>query len=68
MFRILYDAGPAGLKQDEWHKRAREAGLGKSRPATLTDLRMDLKGKKLAHEFNGQQSSPCSRTLLHNAA
>jgi hypothetical protein len=53
MLRILYDAGAAGLALEEWNKRAREAGLALKRPATLTDLRMDLKSKKLVHEFNG---------------
>jgi hypothetical protein len=53
MFRILYRAGPEGLTQDEWNKRAREAGLGVSRRATLYDLRADLQTKKLVHEHQG---------------
>jgi hypothetical protein len=51
MFRILHEAGKAGLTTGEWNERAREAGLGVSRPATLTDIRADLRDKNMVREY-----------------
>ena len=43
-----------GLTVEEWNEEAREAGLGKNRPADLYDLRNALKAKRLAHEGQGR--------------
>jgi len=45
LFRILHDAGAAGLALDEWNSRAREAGV--TRKATLTEARYALLDKKM---------------------
>jgi hypothetical protein len=41
MYRILFDAGR--LTTIEWHRLAREAGIGLGRRADLTDLKNELK-------------------------
>ncbi len=51
MLAILVDAGRAGLTIEEWNIKAREAGIGVKRKATLTDVRLALKTKKLVYEF-----------------
>jgi hypothetical protein len=50
MLSLLEGAGPLGLTVNEWNDRAREAGLGKHRPATLADLRAELSRKRLVAE------------------
>jgi hypothetical protein len=52
MFGILAEAMPAGLEQDEWHKRAGEAGI-KTRQRVY-DVKRDLKERKLIHECGGR--------------
>jgi hypothetical protein len=54
MFRILHDAGRAGLTTDEWYELTREAGIGRHRRADLVDIRSQLKAKGLVREFNGR--------------
>lgn len=51
MFRILHDAGAAGLNTEEWNRRARELGIGVQRAATLYDIRCTLKTKGLVKNF-----------------
>jgi hypothetical protein len=51
MFRILHEAGSGGLSTDEWNERTREAGLGTSRRATLSDIRAFLKAKDLVRQY-----------------
>lgn len=45
LFRILHDAGAAGLTRAEWNSLAREAGV--TREATLNDVRNALLDKKM---------------------
>jgi hypothetical protein len=52
MFSILHDAGSAGLLTDEWNEKAKAAGIGVRRRATLHDIRSNLKSKGLVREFN----------------
>jgi hypothetical protein len=52
-YRILYDAGKAGLSIEAWNDAAREAGIGTTRKATLVDLRNSLKDKKRVREYGG---------------
>jgi RecA-family ATPase len=54
LYGLLEDAGPGGLSLDEWNGKARNQGVGKTRPATLTDIHRDLKNLKLVHECNGR--------------
>lgn len=51
MLNILAEAGPSGLTQEEWHEKAREAGIGLKRRADITDNRITLKAKGLAHTY-----------------
>src|SRR5262249_18703531 len=51
MFGILHDAGPSGLNTTEWNERTKEAGVGKSRPADLYDIKIALRGKGLVREY-----------------
>ncbi len=53
MLTILKDAMPDGLTQAVWYEKAREAGIGTSRKATLTDCSLALKDKHLVYEFDG---------------
>src|SRR6478736_9788663 len=46
-FAILHEAGTRGLTVEDWNEKGREAGIGNSRRADLTDLRMALKAKGL---------------------
>jgi hypothetical protein len=50
-FGILHDAGATGLSQDDWNAALREAGIGVKRPATINDLRRDLKSKGLVRNY-----------------
>ena len=52
MFAILADAMPTGLDQDEWHEKAREAGI-KTRQR-LFEVKRDLKARQLVHEYGGK--------------
>jgi hypothetical protein len=50
MFSILYDAGPRGLTLTEWHKAARDAGIGTKRKADLFDLRTAIQHKGMIYQ------------------
>jgi hypothetical protein len=52
-YRILFDAGANGLTLDEWNTKAKEVGIGISRPAALYDLRKALEDKKMVREYGG---------------
>jgi len=49
MFRILHDAGAAGLTLEEWNSQAKEAGVG--RKATLTEARNALEDKSMVRKI-----------------
>ncbi|QOG17908.1 AAA family ATPase [Bradyrhizobium sp. SEMIA] len=51
MFRLLADAGPAGLSVEAWNDLARELGI--SSKQRLYELRMALKDKGLVREYAG---------------
>lgn len=53
-YRILYDAGNAGLTTEEWNQQARQAGIGERRRADLLDLRKALRDKGLVRESGGR--------------
>ena len=53
-YRILFDAGSGGLTLDEWNAKAKEVGIGISRPAALYDLRKALEDKNMVREYGGQ--------------
>jgi hypothetical protein len=50
---LLADSMPHGLPLEDWNAQAREAGIGVKRRADLTDIRLALKRKGLAHEYAG---------------
>ncbi|MBR1173685.1 AAA family ATPase [Bradyrhizobium sp. KB893862 SZCCT0404] len=52
MYRLLHDAGPAGLSTDDWNAKARENGLG-NRRATLVNVKAQLRDKGLVREYAG---------------
>ena len=52
MLGILQDAMPAGLDQDEWHGKAREAGI--TTRQRLFEVKRDLKARQLVHEYGGR--------------
>lgn len=52
MFSILKDARE-GLTMEEWNNLARDAGLAKTRPASLYDFRTALQNKGLVYEAGG---------------
>jgi hypothetical protein len=52
MFRLLHDAGAAGLATEEWSSKAHEIGITKKQ--RLYELRVALKDKKLVREYNGR--------------
>jgi hypothetical protein len=54
MFAILYDAGRTGLTTEEWNAKAREAGLGVKRKASLWDYQSALKHKGMVRENHGR--------------
>jgi hypothetical protein len=51
MLALLRESMPEGMMRDEWYNKAKAEGIGKSRPATLTDLRMALQDAKLVHSY-----------------
>ncbi|MGY3035908.1 hypothetical protein ACVIIV_005078 [Bradyrhizobium sp. USDA 4354] len=53
MYRLLRDAGPAGLSTDDWNEKAREIGIGVKRRATLHNVRSQLCDKGLVREYAG---------------
>jgi hypothetical protein len=53
MLRLLRDAGPAGLSTDDWHAKARDAGIGVGRRATLVNLKGRLKDRGFITEYMG---------------
>jgi len=53
-FRILHDAGERGLIPEEWNARAKEAGIGINRKATLFDLRKALEDRRMVREYGGR--------------
>lgn len=53
MYRLLRDAGPAGLSTDDWNEKAREIGIGVKRRATLHNVRSQLCDKSLVREYAG---------------
>jgi hypothetical protein len=54
MFGLLHNAGPRGLSVEEWNDQARELDIGKTRKATLWELRGALKDKGLVREYAGR--------------
>lgn len=53
-FRILHDAGDAGLTLEEWNNEAKAVGLGANRKATLHDLRKALEDRSMVREYGGR--------------
>lgn len=53
-FRILHDAGDAGLTLEEWNSEAKAVGLGANRKATLHDLRKALEDRSMVREYGGR--------------
>lgn len=53
MFRILHEAGPAGLPWAEWDAATVESGVGANRKATRFDIRSSLASKGLVYERDG---------------
>ena len=55
MFILLEESMPHGLDGEEWNNQARAAGLNfDRRPATYTDLKIQLKRKGRCHETQGR--------------
>jgi hypothetical protein len=54
LFRILHDAGSAGLTQDEWYAKAKTEGIGTKAPARLTEARYALQDRKLIRQYIGR--------------
>jgi hypothetical protein len=52
LYRILHEAGAAGLTQDEWYALARTEGIGTKAPARLTEARYALQDRKLIRQYN----------------
>lgn len=52
LFRILHDAGAAGLTLEDWNNLARDAGI--TRKATLTEARYALEDKKMVRQSGGR--------------
>jgi hypothetical protein len=52
MYRLLQDAMPAGLTQDEWYNKAREQGI--TTRQRLYEARTQLRDRKLVHECAGR--------------
>ncbi len=52
MFRLLHDAGSAGMETEEWNEKARDVGI--TTKQRLYELRMALKDKKLVREYAGR--------------
>ncbi|PSO29827.1 AAA family ATPase [Bradyrhizobium sp. MOS002] len=53
-YRLLYDAGDAGLTLEEWNNEAKAVGLGANRKATLHDLRKALEDRSMVRECGGR--------------
>ncbi|UPJ31332.1 AAA family ATPase [Bradyrhizobium sp. CW1] len=53
-YRILHDAGRAGLDLEDWNEKARQIGIGANRKAKLYDLRKALEDKRLVREYAGR--------------
>jgi hypothetical protein len=53
MFRILREAKD-GLSQEDWYAKTKAAGIGKTRPATLTNTRGALEDRGLVYQYNGR--------------
>ncbi|WP_426615403.1 AAA family ATPase [Bradyrhizobium sp. McL0616] len=53
-FRILHDAGDAGLTLEEWNNEAKAVGIGSNRKATLHDLRKALEDRSMVREYGGR--------------
>ena len=51
LYRLLAEAGPAGLTVEEWGEKAREVGI--TAKQRLYELRMALKDKGLVREYAG---------------
>jgi hypothetical protein len=49
VLRLLAEAMPGGLTGEEWNAKAKAEGIGIARRATLSDIRADLKARKLVH-------------------
>ena len=54
MFRLLHDAGSAGLTVEAWNEQARALDIGKTRKAVLWECREALKDKGLVREYCGR--------------
>jgi hypothetical protein len=54
MFRLLHNAGSAGLGVEEWNEQARALDIGVKRKAILWECRENLKAKGLVREYHGQ--------------
>jgi hypothetical protein len=54
MFRLLHEAGSAGLSVEEWNEQARALDIGKTRKAVLWEIRASLKEKRMVREYNGR--------------
>jgi hypothetical protein len=52
MFRLLHEAGSAGLTTEEWSEKARDVGI--TTKQRTYELRMALKDKKMVHEYVGR--------------
>ncbi|MCK1693833.1 AAA family ATPase [Bradyrhizobium sp. 144] len=52
MFRLVHDAGPAGVATEDWSNQARAIGIEKKQ--RQYELRMALKDKGLVREYNGR--------------
>ncbi len=53
MYRLLRDAGQAGLSTEDWNAKAREIGIGVNRKATLHNVKSQLRDKGLVREYAG---------------
>jgi hypothetical protein len=53
-YRILHEAGPAGLDLEDWNEKARQVGIGANRKAKLYDLRKALEDKRMVREYGGR--------------
>jgi hypothetical protein len=54
MYRILRDAGAAGMTHEEWYAKAKIEGIGTKAPARLTECRYALRDAKLVRDYNGR--------------
>ena len=56
LFKLLHDAGGAGLTTDEWNEQARalDIGTGKRGRSTLWEARNGLKDKGMVRDYGGR--------------